>query len=348
MVKKTTLQNSLIAGIALGVSACGGGGSSSNTNIEDPILEKEQAIEIISQYVSNPEYNVEVGVGFSPIEEINCDILGDYSLSGDLKKVCFVYNLNGPQGVPNFSPSGVDLVSRIQLGTQNQIHQKINESLQNTSWAPIFYSESLDFGSHKLGTEFFGEFDIKGSGQVYGECNILDEQGNLISSTGNLEEIEKVNGVTTLGFSNQNGFSSLGEGNYTFNCSFSDINGTKEIENIAKINLFYLNSEPVISGIVSPLEVIIGENSILGGTCIDEESGVLNLSPTNYTSSLPETKEITRTCTDGENSVQTTQTINSVCPTGTSWNGSSCQIPYSPPPSEPTPDEDGFNDEGNI
>lgn len=305
MNKKNTLV-SLIA--AASIAGCGGGGSSTTTPVVvDPILTKAESLVVMAKDLTDVKHDIAVQVGFSPLQTVNCDNLGSYQG----KSVCQVYNVSGVEGVPKFSPNGVDLLSRVGSGTKSFVETETKNDLK-TTFLPVLNSDvvNLNFNRNEPATL---DFKLRGTGQILGNCDILNSSGTTSGTTGTLVDKSVLNsGFTTLQAYSKDGFL-LPEGTYDVNCSFSDSNGLSKINGAAHLQVLHVNSIPVISSVASPLELIIGKNTPLGGVCNDAESGVLALTPIDYTVTTPDALTIVRSCTDGIATVTYNQVVSGRC-----------------------------------
>ena len=223
--------------LPVGLLGCGGGGGGGGDSDQSTALSNDEATDVMAQRLTNVTQGTDAEVGFSPLSTVTCDNLGIYTDDGVDYRVCQIYAAEGEEGIPNFSPDAVDLVSRVPAGDADEVLASADEDLQGAEWTPVLKSGPVDFGEFETGTAINGEFSVRSAApaQLGGSCDIVDDQGNT-DATANLTNQSTDGRVATLGFSDPGGFG-LASGQYQLDCTFTWSGATKEIDDAGVLDV---------------------------------------------------------------------------------------------------------------
>ncbi|MCK4710147.1 MAG: hypothetical protein KAU21_16135 [Gammaproteobacteria bacterium] len=202
--------------LPLALISCGGDGSTTTS------LTDVEAAPVMAQRLTTVQNDSVVVVGFSPVVTITCDNLGTYTISGIDRTVCQIYNESGSEGIPQFSPNGVDLVSRVPAGDASAVLVAVDADLQNAVWVPVLKSTAVAFGSFDAGTTITGQFTVQGgdASLISGSCDIVDSTGN-VDATATLTNTATSGREATLQFNDASGFGLLVD-QYQLDCTFTE------------------------------------------------------------------------------------------------------------------------------
>ncbi len=130
------------------ISGCGGsdGGGETSTASDDPVpLSNSQAAAVVSGYLSNSQTNIIVNVGFSPVQERQCDVYGQ--LSSNNKYVCIVIDSDeeiGQSPTQSLGENVVHYFKSIPGGETEAAIRSIMVSLANADYQPVILSDVGD------------------------------------------------------------------------------------------------------------------------------------------------------------------------------------------------------------
>ncbi len=178
---------------------------------EDTLLDRGKARAIISTYLENPRYDVNISVDIERDTPLVADVVGYYQN----KTVSVKYGKTFISMAPAISPN-IDYYLEFPPGNELFVKSAM-ESLKAAKFTPVL-AQREDLGAITAFQAIHGSFRVRSASE--GECYIEDKNGTSLS-TFKL----KHNSIDMFRIPDNSGFGLMNKGEHELVCSFSNVNG---------------------------------------------------------------------------------------------------------------------------